>query len=418
VIDVKAYNGNQPSSESSARSRLEGNTAPAASSGTQTEQHQSSQSLSSIDEGIPGETVAVIRNDGSLQPSQYIGQFATCDESAGDDELCDNNSGAVHNQAGGEETDDGIFSQSEYFPLSTDDEDSDDTAIFRDTQVLDIDPSAEAFIDGGVILSNCVSETEEDLLRFCIRTMIIHDTEPAVLILKEPCGGLACQHIEVRARSGLAIDHQTPCYLQPPLRENEGLRFLGEDSSRHQDLRLHLRSRCQRTSKNLVTMVLRQSGAYKVYAVPTVLNAHFPADIEDGVGEEEEEGEEEAEGGDKGEGREEDEGSQGGADKTSDNEGEGQPDTSSDTTSVTSVERRDESERHTAMDAGGPFSKLPCFFCRTDALQPRLTARGGQALLFVQNNSFGYTCERCGERTWISATQYGLTGIGASWVWR
>ncbi|KAL4971638.1 hypothetical protein BDW66DRAFT_163537 [Aspergillus desertorum] len=368
VIDVKAHQGIQHSAESSSRSRPDKNTSTS-SSGTQIGKHnaggtalssRSSQCLGSVDGEPPGETVAVIRNDGSLHPSQYIGQFAPSGQG----------------QHTGEEVQPSEAVQTQIirlFPFIIRHEGSEDTTVVGDTDHLDIDNSVEAFIDSGVLLSNCVSPTGDDRFRFCIRTMIIHDTEPPVLIFKEPCGSRTCGHIVVCARSGLTIDHDTPCYLQALLRENGASESVDADCPSQQHVRLFFTSYCERTSKNFVTLVLRQSGRYKTYALPSTFTADFATDIK--------------------------------------NDRKG---------ATERFEDDSESKEHSDTSSGAStasFQQASVSFLQSGYCSSSTERQGGQALLLVKNNSFGYTCERRGERTWISATEYGLTGIGAAWSW-
>lgn len=83
-------------------------------------------------------------------------------------------------------------------------------------------------------------------------------------------------------------------------------------------------------------------------------------------------------------------------------------------------EKETEEERpHVEARAGGtPFSSLPCFFCQDDALEPEVNAHGSAAFVFGRNQSFGYTCQRCKDRTWISAMEYTLTLFGGAWAWK
>jgi hypothetical protein len=63
----------------------------------------------------------------------------------------------------------------------------------------------------------------------------------------------------------------------------------------------------------------------------------------------------------------------------------------------------------------GPFSSVPCFFCGTDALNPRWTGTGAAGFLIGRNRSLRITCERCQDSTWISAMAWGFSLPGAEW---
>lgn len=351
---------------------------------------QSCHDVGSTDWEDFSETVAVIRNDGTLNPSEYIGQFPSSTQSLhseAEDQDGTSSHASQDQVRDGNLTDDAMFSQSEYFAVTTDDEGSTYSNAVYDSEELDIDPNAEAFLDGAITIAKCV-RLDNECFEFCVRTMIIHDTESPVFILKEPCRSIICRHISVCAQGDLPVEHQTPCYIHALLRErqaSEAPEFLDTGSSHKQRLKLFTTSHYDKTQEGNATLILRQSGRFKQYAVPTSLLADVFVGTED-------------------EGEESD-----------------SSEPSSDGSTVLDVVRQVE---ESGIQPGGrtaaaehPFSNLPCLFCREDALRPRLSAGGAQALIFVQNNSFGYTCERCSERTWISATTYGFTGVGASWVW-
>ncbi|KAF1962719.1 hypothetical protein CC80DRAFT_487210 [Byssothecium circinans] len=63
----------------------------------------------------------------------------------------------------------------------------------------------------------------------------------------------------------------------------------------------------------------------------------------------------------------------------------------------------------------GPFSSVPCFFCRQDALNPRWSGGGYAGFLFGSNKSLRMTCERCNDSTWISAMMWGPSFPGGTW---
>ncbi len=46
-----------------------------------------------------------------------------------------------------------------------------------------------------------------------------------------------------------------------------------------------------------------------------------------------------------------------------------------------------------------------------------LDAAGSYSVLIFENNSIGYTCQRCSDRTWISAGTFGLSVPGGTWSW-
>ncbi|RAK99622.1 uncharacterized protein BO80DRAFT_120087 [Aspergillus ibericus CBS 121593] len=333
------------------------------------------------------ETLAVIRNDGAFHPSQYIAQFPISiqgphsEVEEGQDHT--SSSEVQYQISNGNTTDDAVFSQSEYFPVTTDDEGSTYSSAIYDSEELDIDPNVEAFIDGAVTIANCVSG-DNNCLEFCVRTMIIHDSESPVLILKEPCRSSTCRHISLYAQGGLRAEHPTPCYLQVLLRENQVSEAPESSSSHDHCLKVFTTSHRDKTQKGNTTLILGQIGRFKQYAVPTSFSADVFTEKED------------------------------------ESEESDHSETSSNASTILDEDRQEETSEVPPQDPTVteelPFSSLPCLFCREDALRPRLSAGGVQALLFLQNNSFGYTCERCNERTWVSAMRYGLTGVGASWA--
>jgi hypothetical protein len=288
----------------------------------------------------------------------------------------------------GNTTDDGLFSQSEYFPLTTDNECFTHSITIYDSEELSVNSNAEAFIDGSVTIAKCMSP-ENGCFEFCVRTLLIHDMESPVMILKEPCWNSTCEHISIRTQGGLSAGHQAPCYLQALLYEqqfSEAREYPEKDSSFRQPLSLITKTHVDKTQNGNFTLILGQRGRFRQYAEKT----SFVADVSVETSHEDEE--------------------------------EDYPETSSHgDTAVNDVDQTEGSfaqlEEATETEHPKSFSKLPCFHCREDALQPRVDAGGGQALFLVENNSFGYTCQRCKDRTWVSATTFGLTLAGASWSW-
>jgi hypothetical protein len=210
-----------------------------------------------------------------------------------------------------------------------------------------------------------------------VRTLIIHDVGPPVLILEEPCQGSVCRHTRVCTRGGLSVEQQTPCFLQVLLQGNqisdapEAPEALGTSSSNEQYLSVFATTHCDKTQNRNATLILHQYGRFQQYAIP----ASFVADVfMANAGEQAEDGEE--------------------SDCS---------ETSSDGGTDLDIVRQEGGSgmqpRELSVAEKLPFSKPPCLFCKEDALRPRLSAGGAQALLLVQNNSFGYTCERCNDRT-------------------
>ncbi|KAL4905661.1 hypothetical protein BDW74DRAFT_178029 [Aspergillus multicolor] len=278
-------------------------------------------------------------------------------------------------EAGDYETDDAIFSQSEYFPMTTDDEQPTYSIPVHDTQHLEIGPNADLFIDGGVSLTNCArgseGEDEDDsYFQFCVKTMIVHDEGPPVLILKEPCGRSKCEHVSVCARGGLSEGLQTPCYLETVLREAEAELSSPDDSNSESASSIHLliRTHCESSSRSRATLVYCRSGRSKSYAVGTYLIADFPAEAEDGD-----------------EDRDPDREAEAGAEAQAEEDDARDSETSSQQSTVLGTVNEENgtgTQTETLVD-GSPFTSLPCLFCREDALNPEFSAWGGQAFFIV-----------------------------------
>jgi hypothetical protein len=71
---------------------------------------------------------------------------------------------------------------------------------------------------------------------------------------------------------------------------------------------------------------------------------------------------------------------------------------------------REEEEK--AKFALGKYNRVPCFFCKTDALRPVIDSGSEWQFVVYKIESFGYRCERCNDRTWVSAGNFGLTFVG------
>ncbi|KAL4987920.1 hypothetical protein BDW68DRAFT_187644 [Aspergillus falconensis] len=328
------------------------------------------------------QTLASIRYDRTLQRPQHLLRFSgSAQHLLTEAEDADKLSSDMPCEQAEE---DYIFSDSEYFPMTTDDEGPSLQTVTHDNSELDLDPNAETFIDGSVQMANCVSLEDPDCFEFCTRTMLVHDTEPTVFVLKERCNSTLCRHISICVRGSLSSDLQTPCFYRAFLQEQQDPQSpLDTSNSDTEYIRLFTAQHCAMRSH--ATLILSQSGRLKQYALRTSLFATLSPlpDEED----------------------QETEHSETSPERILVTEGvqQGQEEESS----VQSEE---------PVPAGiPPYSSLPCYFCRQDALRPRLSAGGIQALLLLKNRSFGYTCERCKDRTWVSATSYGLTGVGASW---
>ncbi|KAL4770823.1 hypothetical protein BDW60DRAFT_223692 [Aspergillus nidulans var. acristatus] len=297
---------------------------------------QSTQRAESMLEEHVSETLASIRYDGRLQESQHIGRFL----------------GSTHRILTEVE---GADKLSSYTPCPSRDN------VMRDESELGLDPNAEVFIDGSVQLADCVSLENSDCLEFCTRTMIVHNTEPTVLVLKERCNSTPCSHISVCVHGSLSSELQTPCYYQVILQEQRNPEYpLDTRSSDTEYISLFATQHSDASSSmqcgHLLSPLSRppeeedQKSEHSEASPECILN------IED-VQEEQEE------------------------------------------------ERSVQSEE-LALAGILPYSSLQCCFCRQDALRPRLSAEGIQALLLLKNRSFGYTCERCKDRTWVSAISY------------
>jgi hypothetical protein len=219
------------------------------------------------------ETLASIRYDGRLQESQHIGRFlGSTHRILTEVEDADKLSSYTPCEQAEE---DYTFTDSEYFPMTTDDEGPSRDNVMRDESELDLDPNAEVFIDGSVQLADCVSLENSDCFEFCTRTMIVHNTEPTVLVLKERCNSSPCSHISVCVHGSLSSELQTPCYYQVILQEQRNPEYpLDTRSSDTEYISLFATQHC--AMRRHATLILGQSGRFKQYAVRTSLIASIP----------------------------------------------------------------------------------------------------------------------------------------------
>jgi hypothetical protein len=245
------------------------------------------------------------------------------------------------------------------------------------------------FIDITVNIADCLS-SETGLLHFCIRMLTIYDDTGTHAVLKEPCNPNSknCSHIRVSIRSRSAFKDPLPYSVAVKWRhgptlvadatfdqhiepENLVLQLSDscDDPESHTQIQIHSKRRimhyaaCCELSARLVTNEGESSN--------TAHNADN--DAEAGV-----------------------------RNPTVDSEAQTMPQASE--------------EDKTAHDMG-PFTRVPCIFCRADAEEPLLDANGVVGALIYQNRSLGYTCKRCRKRSWVSGGEFGLSLPGASWSW-
>lgn len=281
--------------------------------------------------------------------------------------------------------------------------------ILYDSEEFTIGQHAIIFLDRAITITNCRLPTGEGF-RFCVATFIIHEGGYPVLILKEPCSfdSHKCQHISVRTPSGSSFDYLLPCSLRAILGEKPiptGNNRAIDNHPAEEQLKLIVLRDCNDRSSR--TLVLGLDGFRTQYAVQMVLCVSVL-----------------------------------GLDESEERDGEGDG-TASESSSVAShVTSEPQAVQHIKIgdDNGIPsessgaasptsesqvvihcgtnllrFSSLPCFFCRQDALRPQQNADGAHGWLVMRSDYFGYRCDRCRDRTWVSGTQFGLTGVGGAW---
>jgi hypothetical protein len=275
--------------------------------------------------------------------------------------------------------------------------------IYDSAQVgVNIDQDAFILIDQAVNLDNCTSSIAS-AFQFCVRTLFVPETGSPSLILKEPCKTAApsCNHIKVSIQSDIMSEQVFPCSLQASLLQGPMPASGNLHRPSQERLALFMLPDCRQRSSR--TLVLTRQGACKQYAIPTSLEMVYISDVStlgEGSGE---------------------------SDEAEDNiSGEANPEThhhSDLPQAATKQADNEEVSKETAEKAGErnfglwDFSRVSCFFCGRDALRPVADSAGVFGLLVYKNSSFGYTCQRCKDRTWISGAKFGLTGVGGSWIW-
>jgi hypothetical protein len=210
------------------------------------------------------------------------------------------------------------------------------------------------FLDRAVVLGNCESSAAEGF-SFCAKTLIIHEDGSSTLILKEPCTpGTRCEHISLLTRNFIQAEQELPYSLRVSLRHVPTSHSDTNGISDQEHLTLTVVQ--AGFGLSLRTLVFNNQGTCKQHSIKTPLEV----------------------------------------------------------ISVLDDEVDDREETNFALMG---FSRVPCFFCGKDALRPLLDGGGEWGFLVYSNISFGYSCDRCKERTWVSAGRFGPSGVGGVTTW-
>lgn len=259
---------------------------------------------------------------------------------------------------------------------------------------MELSPDGAVFIDGAVTIADCKT-SRTGLLRFCARTLIAGENYTNA-ILQEPCGidPDVCCHVSVYSEQHSLFEKQSPYSFQGILKHRS---YFDTDARTrgHGDLEslaLNFLDDCD--NPKLHTLIYRNKGTHKRYASPTKLAITSFRSLESLVGVDMDEDRAHEEGQD-----------MIGADRDVSNEDSEVP-----TGDVTG---------HGAVITHGigPFTRVPCIFCGTDALQPAKDATVSFGTMVYRNFSFGYTCQRCKKRSWVSRGEYRLSVLGVDWSW-
>jgi hypothetical protein len=368
----------------------------------------------------PQQTIAIIRNNGTLD---IVDHYASPSQAAinndalflihhGSTETLEDPPNETHSQSGIE---DNIFSDSEESTVSTNTTThfGDSHIMIYDSASLSIRRQGTIFLDRAVVVEDCRSYASEGF-RFCAKTLMLDEHGSPTLILKEQCQiEQTCEHCSIHAMTDIGFDRNLPFSLQVLLEQGPPS---ASDGSTNSDWG-HLECTIIRSTPRpeLHTLFLQERSYGGQYVMPTTFTLIprlqvFEIDANDADIDAESTRSSDTV---------VDELAQSG---TTSGNGERHDNTSingdADNEELERTEANNNNDEPTKHHSSlGIFSSMPCVFCGTDALRPRVDAEGVQALLLVKNQSFGYTCDRCKDRTWISGTRFGPTLIGASWSW-
>jgi hypothetical protein len=272
-------------------------------------------------------------------------------------------------------------------------------SIVFDSLEVDVQPKSQIFIDIDIDLSIC-SRSDPGVWKFCTRSLILPDNGEAIFMLQNPCEEL-CEHVSVYTRSAVGLDEQSPpqtlevslCNIPtdiaPPttLQDQLSLSFTVVTSA------------C--LGHNYTQFFHKQDGMEWVAGRPELL---MIVNVPDS-GIEEDDDNETRTGGDEEQNSEQVREEQEDKEETDEDKDEDEE------------EQNNEVPNPPDQNCGlGPFSSIPCLFCKQDALNPRWSGGGNAGFLVGRNQSLRMTCERCNDSTWISAMTWGPSFPGGHWL--
>jgi hypothetical protein len=292
----------------------------------------------------------------------------------------------------GESSEDFSFSETEDFETQTVTGSSTPrwgtTTQLADSEQMDIVPEGLIFIDRAVILANSRSSSLAGF-SFCAKTLIVHEDGSPSLILKEPCNPTTmCNHISLHIGNVDWTEQELPCSLRVTIRHLLGLPSSVSDAPGPERLTLTVVQTGSRRSSR--TLVVSEQGTCKLYSISTPLEVILGNDNDD----EEANSEGQAE------------------DYTGTQSVPGDSTTPEPPVNVAEQNANAREEEDRAKFALGNYNRVPCFFCKMDALRPVIDSGSEWQFVVYKSRSFGYRCERCNDRTWVSAGNFGLTFVG------
>jgi len=245
--------------------------------------------------------------------------------------------------------------------------------VLFDSNEIDVQSKSRIFMDVDTDLSICFC-SDLGVWKFCTRSLLLLDNSEATFVLQNPCETY-CEHISIQTESATGLGEQdspqtlevslcnisTDMASSTTLQDQLSLSFTVVSSSRLNYLRTRLFY-----EKGVMEWVVGRPELFIVADTP-----------HSGIEEDDDE-----------------------------------------TRTVGDEEQNSEQVVANPPDQNrklGPFSSVPCLFCRQDALSPRWSGGGQAGFLFGSNKSLRMICERCKDSTWISAMTWGPSFPGGEW---
>lgn len=353
-----------------------------------------------------GEDIAILRNDGTVDfiyGTSYEEQTKSFDNIH--DRLLPTSRAAGIGSSSrpdhdltseGESSEDFSFSETEDFETQTVTGSSTPlwgtTTQLADCEQMDIVPEGLIFIDRAVILANSRSSSLAGF-SFCAKTLIVHEDGSPSLILKEPCNPTTtCNHISLHIANVDWTEQELPCSLRVTIRHLLGLPSSFNVTPGPERLTLTVvQTGSGRSSR---TLVVSEQGTRKLYSISTPLEVILSNDNNDEAAN-----------------------SEGQADDYTETQSVPGDSTTPEPPVNVAEQNANAREEDGAKFALGNYNRVPCFFCKMDALRPVIDGGGEWQFVVYKSRSFGYRCERCNDRTWVSAGNFGLTFVGGGTSW-